>query len=273
MLKTLKGYVASLADPAMENVAISAEAHLAVFHGRSGAASRWLEETEPLPEGALFWFLEIPSITRCQTLMAAGSPGGLVIAEVRLRECAEVVEGQHNSYQLIRILTLLAMVCERQRKTEEALRILEQAVTMARVGNFFLPFVELGTPMVNLLGQVTDEREFTAQIERLVAAVGAPADGSVMRETEAGDATTETPRSRRGVAGLDHNDLTSRELDILNLLSQRLQNKEIAARLNISHQTVGSHLKQIYHKLDVHGRRKAVEEAVKRGLLGRAPAD
>jgi len=272
-LEKLKGYVASLADPAMENLAVSAEAHLTIFQGRSGSARRWLEETEPFPEGASLWLVEIPSITRCQALIAAGSPGSLVIAEARLRECAQVVEAQHNSYQLIRILTLLAMVCERQRKTEEALGILEQTVTLARVGNFFLPFVELGTPMVDLLGQLSDEREFTDRIERLVAAVSAPVDGLGIRETEAGDATTEGPGCRPGVAEGNPDDLTNRELDILNLLSQRLQNKEIAARLDISYQTVGSHLKQIYHKLDVHGRRKAVEEAVRRGILGRAPAD
>ena len=182
-------------------------------------------------------------------------------------------EAQHNSYQLIRVLTLLSLACERQRKTDEALGILERAVTMARKGDVVFPFVELGTPMVDLLGQLTGEREFTAQIARLVAAFGAPTDGSIIRETEAGDAATERPESRRGVAGRNLKDLTSRELDILDLLSQRLQNKEIAARLNISYQTVGSHLKQIYYKLGVHGRRKAVEEAVKSGILERTPAD
>jgi LuxR family maltose regulon positive regulatory protein len=272
-LKTLKGYVASLGDPAMESLSLSAEARLAILQGRPGAARRRLAETEPPPEGALLWWLDIPSITRCQTLMATGSPGGILKAEARLRECAEMSEAQHNSYQLIRVLTLLALACERQRKTDEALGILERAVTMARKGDVVFPFVELGTPMVDLLGQLTGEREFTAQIARLVAAFGAPTDGSVIRETEAGDAATERPESRRGVAGRNLKDLTSRELDILDLLSQRLQNKEIAARLNISYQTVGSHLKQIYYKLGVHGRRKAVEEAVKSGILERTPAD
>jgi LuxR family maltose regulon positive regulatory protein len=272
-LRTLNGYVAPLGDPVMESLTVSAEARLAILQGRVGTARRSLEATEPPPEGAPFWWIDIPSITRCRTMMAVGSSGGVVKAEAQLRKCAKVIEAQHNDCQLIRVLTLLAMACERQGKMEEALGILERAVAMARKGDVVFPFVELGAPMVDLLGQLSGEREFTAQMERLVAAFGAPRDGSVVRETKAVGAATERPENRRGLAGRNLKDLTNRELDILDLLSQRLQNKEIAARLNISYQTVGSHLKQIYHKLGVHGRRKAVEEAVRSGILERAPAD
>ena len=75
------------------------------------------------------------------------------------------------------------------------------------------------------------------------------------------------------VAGRNREELTNRELDILDLLAQRLRNKEIAARLNISNHTVDSHLKQIYRKLGVHGRRKAAEEAIKSGLFNPYPAE
>jgi DNA-binding NarL/FixJ family response regulator len=59
------------------------------------------------------------------------------------------------------------------------------------------------------------------------------------------------------------NTLSRRELEILNLLSEGLSNKELAARLGISAQTVHTHLKNVYPKLHVHGRAEAVAKYLK----------
>ena len=61
--------------------------------------------------------------------------------------------------------------------------------------------------------------------------------------------------------------LSSRELEIVALLSERMRDKEIAGRLFISPETVKTHLRNIYGKLDAHGRREAVRRAVKIGVL------
>ena len=61
--------------------------------------------------------------------------------------------------------------------------------------------------------------------------------------------------------------LTNREMDILELLQQRLGNKEIAEKLFISTATVKGHLQNIYGKLNVSKRGEAVEKAKKIGIL------
>ena len=63
--------------------------------------------------------------------------------------------------------------------------------------------------------------------------------------------------------------LTNREIDVLELLVQRQQNKEIAEKLTISPETVKGHLKNMYRKLQVGSRREAVAKAMGLGILSR----
>jgi DNA-binding CsgD family transcriptional regulator len=61
--------------------------------------------------------------------------------------------------------------------------------------------------------------------------------------------------------------LTARELDILPLLKEGLQNKEIATKLFISAKTVDHHISSILFKLDVNSRIKAVSEAIRHEII------
>lgn len=61
--------------------------------------------------------------------------------------------------------------------------------------------------------------------------------------------------------------LTCRELDVLPLLKEGLQNKEIAAQLFISPKTVDHHISSIFFKLDVNSRNKAVLEAMRLEII------
>lgn len=61
--------------------------------------------------------------------------------------------------------------------------------------------------------------------------------------------------------------LSNREREILALLADGLVNKQIAARLGISPNTVKTHLELLFDKLGVTTRAEAVATGVKRGLL------
>jgi DNA-binding NarL/FixJ family response regulator len=61
--------------------------------------------------------------------------------------------------------------------------------------------------------------------------------------------------------------LTPREVQVLELVSQGKRNKEIAALLDISEETVPVHLKNIFTKLKVSERTSAVNVALRRGIV------
>ncbi|RLD15212.1 DNA-binding response regulator [candidate division KSB1 bacterium] len=63
------------------------------------------------------------------------------------------------------------------------------------------------------------------------------------------------------------NDLSPREMDILQELCQGNSYKIIAYNLNISIDTVRTHIRKIYRKLQVHSQSEAVIKALKNGIV------
>ncbi len=61
--------------------------------------------------------------------------------------------------------------------------------------------------------------------------------------------------------------LSSREVNVLNLVARGLSNKQIATTLGISDKTVRNHLSRIFRKLDACNRTQAVMNAMRVGLL------
>jgi DNA-binding NarL/FixJ family response regulator len=89
--------------------------------------------------------------------------------------------------------------------------------------------------------------------ERLRAAIRAALQGFYVEPVAQGDAAA--------------SDLTTRELELLELVGRGLLNKEIAGELRISENTVKYHLSSLYQKLDAGTRLEAVRAAAERGLI------
>jgi DNA-binding NarL/FixJ family response regulator len=64
-------------------------------------------------------------------------------------------------------------------------------------------------------------------------------------------------------------ELTAREMDVLELVAARLSNAEIAERLVISEHTVKNHMKSILSKLHLRNRHQAAAYGIARGWLPR----
>ncbi len=62
-------------------------------------------------------------------------------------------------------------------------------------------------------------------------------------------------------------DLTKRELEVLGLVARGLTNKEVAAAIGRTNETVKLHLKRIYAKMRVSDRTQAVTIGLRRGLI------
>lgn len=61
--------------------------------------------------------------------------------------------------------------------------------------------------------------------------------------------------------------LSPREIDILQQVANGLSHRETAERLHISRHTVEAHIRNIYRKLSVNSRLRAITEARARGLM------
>ena len=62
-------------------------------------------------------------------------------------------------------------------------------------------------------------------------------------------------------------ELTEREIEVLQLAGKGITNREVADRLSISDRTVQAHLSHIFNKLGVGSRTEAVVYALRKGLL------
>jgi LuxR family maltose regulon positive regulatory protein len=161
-------------------------------------------------------------------------------------------------------MVLQAVTFEKQGRTDDALAVLEEAVDLARPGEWIRPFVESGPTMEGLLKRLAENNIAVDYIGQLLTALREYQLG--VKPEELG--TQVELRPSFGIQPLVE-PLTNRELEILELLAQRLRNKEIAAKLFISEKTIKKHLNNIYRKLSVTSRRQALEKAVVLGILVR----
>jgi len=113
-------------------------------------------------------------------------------------------------------------------------------------------------------------------------AVKAGADGYLSKGTSGNEVITAIrnvmegrsvldPSVTEGVLGRITRDapaaMTDRELDVLQRLAHGRSTHEVAREIGVSDETVKSHLKQIFRKLDARDRTQAVAEALRRGLV------
>jgi DNA-binding NarL/FixJ family response regulator len=90
---------------------------------------------------------------------------------------------------------------------------------------------------------------------------------AVMRGAAALEPAVAARLLERMAEGERGDELSERELEVLRLLVAGASNKAVAAQLNLSENTIKTHISRIFAKLDVQSRAEAVAVALQRGLV------
>ncbi len=248
-------------DSHCEAVAASSRARLALLTDEPTLALAWAEaEPEVQSPTELFCWLEVPSITRARVLITAGHDAQIRSALESIRALKPEIQRLNNDCKYIELLVLEALALDRLGEEPAARESLTQAIGLALPGGWRRSFIEPGQPLQALLSQL----RLTVEEQKFVDSLVNFSTQRVADQAQAQIASA-TADNRETVHGL--NELTNREMDILELLAERLHNKEIASRLFISLHTVKDHLKHIYQKLDVNNRREAVQRSLELGII------
>jgi LuxR family maltose regulon positive regulatory protein len=147
----------------------------------------------------------------------------------------------------------------RAKQVAEALESFGDIVTVYARANIYQPVLDEGKEIGPLLAAFQEKvdrtggsREFISYISNLTAAW----------KSRYNAAPQKAPASSVAES------LSGRESDILRLIAEGLSNKEIAKDLAIAPETVKSHIKHIFIKLNVEKRAQAVSRAQILGLAG-----
>jgi LuxR family maltose regulon positive regulatory protein len=230
-------------------------ARLGLLRGDPSPARHWLASSGGRPTldpGAL---VDVPALTWVWARLclapeapspAAALAGALADADALLAES----ERLHLVTRRAQALALRALAQDALGATDAALDSLSRALALGETSGLVRTFLDLGPPLLALLRRLPIRRAPGAYRDRLLAAAPtAPAPG------------------RPGAGAVLPEPLTGRELEVLERLAGRWSNKEIAAELYLSPETVKSHVAHLCAKLGAAGRREAVRRAVELGLV------
>jgi LuxR family transcriptional regulator, maltose regulon positive regulatory protein len=239
-----------IADSLQQRVSLACE---------PATALDWIPSGRTTQVSIDFW--EQPVLTQVRTLLARGDPDDLVQAAELLADSRGKAMARHTHRRLIEVGGLEALVYEAQGDEAAALAALRGAVELAAPGGALRLLVDCGPGMIGLLQKLQAAGVAPRYIQQVLAIFDSPTVS-----------TTALIPSRDAKGGADAPEiyaetLTNREIDVLILLAERLSDKEIAARLVLSPETVKKHTAHIYRKLGVDNRRAAAAYARRLGLL------
>lgn len=154
---------------------------------------------------------------------------------------------------------LLALAYWGQHKINQARRLILQAIRQAEPEVSVRPFLDCGPDIIPLLTFVLHSARLGRAYQRFVM--------RLLEQLQAVHPQVEAPSAEEMASRSVAAQISPREQEILYLLAEGLDNKELAYHLVITDSTVRTHLRNIYRKLGVHSRVQAIKRARELQLL------
>jgi LuxR family maltose regulon positive regulatory protein len=145
---------------------------------------------------------------------------------------------------------------------DRALPLVERAVELARARGHPMPIVHASIEYATLLRALQRESEASKALVEARAIIDASPDPRNMATRLAAVERPQRARTRK-----PSQELSERELGILRMLTGGLSERELGRELYLSHNTIHSHTKSIYRKLEVSTRAEAIRRARELGLV------
>jgi LuxR family maltose regulon positive regulatory protein len=231
-----------------------------IRQGRLVEAAEWVRAQGLSADDDLSYWHEFEHITLARLLIAqsqadraAGSLHAALGLLARLRAAAEKYDRRRS---LLEILVLQALAQHGQGDASPACASLERALSLAEPEGYVRSFVDEGEEMRLLILDFGFwiEKQKRSESQKLIEYV-ARLRASFPRSAV----------SNQQSAFVEP--LSEREREVLKLLGTELSGPEIADKLHVSLNTVRTHTKNIYSKLEVSNRRAAIRRAEELGLL------
>jgi LuxR family maltose regulon positive regulatory protein len=179
-------------------------------------------------------------------LLAEGNYEAALTLSQRILQKAEATNRMR---RVIEVLALQALLFQAKGKTDQALKTLDRALSLAKPEGYIRSFLDEGDQMTRLLHLAKSqglEKEYVAELLSAAYEIA----GAIHSTTQAMSAH-----------------LSRREVEVLKLIESGCSNKEIAAKLYISIATVKRHISNIYGKLGAQSRTQAIAAGKELGLF------
>jgi LuxR family maltose regulon positive regulatory protein len=232
------------------------KARVWIAQGKLSEAADWAREGGVSVTDGASYLSEFDHLTLVRLLIAQHrahpGTGALHQAGLLLDRLLEAAETSGRAGSLVEIRMLQALVQDAQGHRPQAREALARALAEApEPGEYVRLFLDEGDPIMELLRDAALHGvagDHAYRLLNLGASAEAQADDSGQRPTSA-------------------DSLSGRELQVLRLLDSELSGPQIARELYISYNTLRTHTKHIFTKLEVTDRRAAVRRARERGLM------